>query len=92
MEAQQVEVGISATLIHTKHRNQENKHHGDQGESVESIMALVFICIRLNNNYETHAYCVKQNHPDKRAKDTSIHNSYHIDYSKANISQMESKA
>eukprot|EP00972_Heterocapsa_arctica_P023381 3445070-Heterocapsa_arctica.AAC.1 len=31
-------------------------------------MAMGFICIRLNNNYETHAYCMKQNHPDKHTK------------------------
>eukprot|EP00972_Heterocapsa_arctica_P029963 4414784-Heterocapsa_arctica.AAC.1 len=57
------------SLKQTKCIHQENKHNGDRGESVESIMAMGFICVRLNNKYETHAYCMKQNNPAKHTKD-----------------------
>eukprot|EP00972_Heterocapsa_arctica_P088319 13024912-Heterocapsa_arctica.AAC.1 len=32
-------------------------------------MAMGFICIRFDYVKEGHAYCMKQNQPDKRAKD-----------------------
>eukprot|EP00972_Heterocapsa_arctica_P077803 11476464-Heterocapsa_arctica.AAC.1 len=54
------------SLVQTKYRSQVNNNHGDQGESVEGIMAMGFICIRLNNNYETHAHFVKLNHLSRR--------------------------
>eukprot|EP00972_Heterocapsa_arctica_P041310 6091544-Heterocapsa_arctica.AAC.1 len=53
-----------------KHRNQVNKRHGDQGETVESIMAMGFICVMFDCVEEAHAYCMKQHQPDKQAKYT----------------------
>eukprot|EP00972_Heterocapsa_arctica_P050169 7378335-Heterocapsa_arctica.AAC.1 len=55
--------------IQAKHRNQVNNNHGDQGKSVESIMAMGLICIMFDYIKEAHAFCMKQNQPVTRAKD-----------------------
>eukprot|EP00972_Heterocapsa_arctica_P061441 9061402-Heterocapsa_arctica.AAC.1 len=38
-------------------------------ENQLSIMAMGFICTRLDRQFESHAYCMRQNYPDKHTND-----------------------
>eukprot|EP00972_Heterocapsa_arctica_P061142 9015534-Heterocapsa_arctica.AAC.1 len=55
--------------LQTKSNKHGNKHHGEQGETVESIMSIGFSGTRLDMEFESHAYCMKQKYPDKHTKD-----------------------